>query len=80
MSSLALGLYFKPIKFACSDSSILLKCTHNKPTSLAGAGTTFNFISVIKAKVPSEPAIKLQKLKLGPPAVKGSASTKISIA
>ena len=57
-----------------------LKCTHNNPVSLGGAGTTFNFISVIKARVPSEPAIKLQKLKSAPPAVNGSVSTNISIA
>ena len=47
---------------------------------MAGAVTTFNLISVIKASVPSDPAIKLQKLNAGPPAVKGLASTNISIA
>ena len=59
---------------------MVLKWTHKSPVSLAGAGTTFNFISVIKASVPSDPAIKLQKLNEGPPAVKGLASTSISMA
>ena len=59
---------------------MVLKCTHNKPVSLAGAGTTCNFISVKNASVPSDPAIKLQKLNAGPPAVKGLASTSISMA
>jgi hypothetical protein len=73
-------LYFKAMRFALSDSSMELKCTQSKPTSFGGSGTTFNFISVIKASVPSDPAISLQKLKSSLPAVNGADSSSESIA
>ena len=80
MSSLALGLYFNPIRLARSDSSMLLKCAHNNPVSLGGAALTCSLISVMKASVPSDPAMSEQKLKSGPPAVKGAISTSRSTA
>ena len=59
---------------------MLLKCTQSKPVSFGGSGTTFNFISVINASVPSEPAISLQKLNSSPPAVNGAAFNNTSTA
>ena len=59
---------------------MVLKCTHNNPVSFGGNGLTCNLISVINANVPSEPAIREQKLKSGPPAVNGAISTNRSTA
>src|SRR5204862_794882 len=80
ISSLALCFYFNAIRFSLKNSSIELKCTQSNPTSFGGSGTTFNFISVIKASVPSDPAISLQKLKSSLPAVNGADSSNESIA
>ena len=71
-------MYLSAIKLARKDSSIELKCTQSKPISFGGIGTRFNLISVIKASVPSDPAIQLQKLKSCSPAVKGAESKSTS--
>jgi hypothetical protein len=65
---------------ANKDSLMLLKCTQSKPVSFGGKGFKCIFISVIKASVPSEPAINLQKLKSSSPAVKGAESNNTSTA
>ena len=54
----------RAIKFAFNASLMLLKCMQTKPAKGLRAGTKFNFISVEKNKVPSEPAMSLQKLNV----------------
>ena len=77
---MAPGLYFLAMIVARHASSMLFNCTTKAPIVLGGAGTRFNFISVVNAKVPSEPANNLQKLKASFPSVNTSVSNNSSMA
>ena len=74
------GLYFNATKFPLSASLSVFVCTQTSTFSFGGNGTKFNFISVIKTRVPSDPAINLLKLNFSLFSEKISVSNKRSIA
>ena len=59
---------------------MVLKCAQIKPKCAGGKGSTCNLMRVTKQSVPSEPASRLQKLKLGFPAINELELTNVSSA
>ena len=74
MSSQAVGLNCKASKFPFNDSLIESKWIHIRAWCSFGSGTKFSLISVVNAKVPSEPANSLQKLNCSSAFEKGLVS------